>query len=181
MSSQEASPAKTVVEYRVRPGSEPEFEAWLQEVIDTASRSFGLEGSTVLTSSAPGGYYLLLRFASAGELERWTASAECARLHREAEHLTAPGAQQVREGLATWFTLPEHRTAADPPRWKMAFVTWCALYPQIVLLAYLMGPLSLSPLVGQAVSSMLCVASLAWAVMPFLTRRLHGWLTRSPK
>lgn len=170
-------PVKTVVEYRVRPGQEAEFEKWIGAVIDAASRSAGLEGSSVLTSSTPGDVFLLLRFATPGDLERWEASPEYAELRRDAERLTAtPGARQVRQGLATWFTLPEQRTAADPPLWKMALVTWLALYPQIVLLWYLMRPLPLPPLANQAVSSVLCVASLTWVVMPFATRRLQRWL-----
>ncbi len=169
-------PVKTVVEYRVHPGREAEFEAWTRAVIDAASRSVGLEGSSVLTSSVRGAYFLLLRFASSEHLARWEALPELAKLEEKAREFTAHGNPQVREGLATWFTLPENRGKGDPPRWKMALVTWAAIYPQIALLWIATHELPIHPLLNQAFTSMICVASLNWAVMPFLTRKLHHWL-----
>lgn len=178
MATQTAGPVKMVFEYRVRPGLNAEFESWVRALLDAAGRAGGLEGSSVLTAGTPDHFYLLLRFASAGDLHRWETSSECEKLRVESERLTTTGAPQVREGLATWFTLPEQRTSADPPKWKMALVTWSALYPQIAALWFVMQPLGLPPLLGQAVSSAICTASLAWVVMPFLTRRLRPWLVR---
>jgi len=169
-------PVKSVVEYRVRPGREAEFEGWIRRVIEAAGRQPGLEGSSVLTGG--GSHFLLLRFARAEDLAAWEASSARADLCSEGEMLMTPTGHQVRQGLATWFTLPEHRTSADPPRWKMAIVTWCALFPQIVLLGFALQPFPLPSLANQALSSMICVASLTWFVMPFLARRLRPWLVR---
>jgi antibiotic biosynthesis monooxygenase (ABM) superfamily enzyme len=58
----------------------------------------------------------------------------------------------------------------------MALVTWVALLPMVVGLAYIFAPLRLTFLVEAALSTAIPVAMLTWIVMPRLTRLLYRWL-----
>lgn len=171
-------PVKTVMERRVRPGALPRFEAWVRSLLTAASRVGGLQGSSVLTSGSTGDYFILLRFASPDHLGRWQTSAELSALLVEADaHSVSVEQSQVRTGFETWFTLPDVSAPPTvPPRWKMALVTWVALLPQVIALAFLLAPLRLPFLVEAAISTAIPVATLTWAVMPRLTRVLYGWL-----
>ena len=42
----------------------------------------------------------------------------------------------MRSGLDTWFTLPDMPAPVKPPpKWKMALVTWLALFPMVIALS----------------------------------------------
>ncbi|MGB4776798.1 hypothetical protein [Microbacterium sp.] len=65
-----------------------------------------------------------------------------------------------------------------PPRWKLAILTWIAVYPLITLLLLLLGPLIVGmpvPVVTLILSVTL-VTLLSFIVMPLLTRAFRGWL-----
>lgn len=175
MSDATPEAVKIVLERRVRPGAHRGFEKWLESLLAQAATFPGLQGSSVL--SAKDDYFILLRFASHADLERWQRSPEVLELLAAAATLaTSGGAGHVRTGLETWFMLPGHRTpAVAPPRWKMALVTWCALLPQVIVLALVMPPSIPFP-ADAAVSTAIPVALLTWVVMPRLVRLLHRWL-----
>ena len=97
---------------------------------------------------------------------------------RDAEAVSTAGDEsQIRTGLETWFTLPDKPAPTKPPaKWKMALVTWLALLPMVIALAYILAPLQLPFLANAAVSTAIPVAMLTWVIMPRLTRALYGWL-----
>jgi antibiotic biosynthesis monooxygenase (ABM) superfamily enzyme len=173
-----SAPTKVVMQRRVHSGAEMRFQDWVRTLLDTACDFGGLEGSSVLTAGASGEYFILLRFASPERMQRWQESPQLAALVREANTFSAAAdAAPIRTGLETWFTLPgipAPRTA--PPRWKMALVTWVALLPQVILLAFALAPLRLPFLVNAALSTAIPVAMLTWVMMPNLTRLLYAWL-----
>jgi len=170
-------PIKIVLERRVRPGAQAQFEGWVKKFMETASRRPGLQGSSVLTSASSGEYFILLRFESQAHLDRWQSSPEVDALLKEAELLSvAPERVHVKTGLETWFTLPGvPAPPTAPPEWKMALVTWLALLPQVIVLSYLI-PARLPFLLNAAVSTAIPVVMLTWVVMPRLTRLLYRWL-----
>jgi antibiotic biosynthesis monooxygenase (ABM) superfamily enzyme len=169
------------MERRVQPGAEVRFQSWVRTFLDTARELGGLEGSSVLTAGTSGDYFILLRFASHEHMKRWQESAELAALLREAAAFSTAAEQaSIKTGLETWFTLPGlPPPVVAPPKWKMAVVTWVALLPQVILLAFALAPLRLPFLLNAAVSTAIPVAMLTWLVMPNLTRLLYGWLYRS--
>jgi uncharacterized protein len=72
--------------------------------------------------------------------------------------------------------LPSRSIApAVPPRWKMALVTWLALFPQVVILSLLI-PSALPMVIRIALLTAAPVAMLTWLVMPLLSELLHEWL-----
>lgn len=173
-----SEPTKVVMERRVQPGAETRFQGWLRTLLDTACDFGGLEGSSVLTAGTSGHYFILLRFASAERMQQWQASQPLAALVREANTFSVSAdASPIKTGLETWFTLPglpAPRTA--PPKWKMGLVTWLALLPQVIILAFALAPLRLPFLLNGAISTAIPVATLTWLVMPNLTRLLYTWL-----
>jgi hypothetical protein len=173
-------PVKIVLERRVRPGAKEAFERWVEELLAMASRSSALQGSSVLTANG-GEYFILLRFASQAELDRWQASPEVAEhLGRGDAHALAPDQPVVQSGLETWFTLPGVPAPVAPPKWKMALVTWLALLPQVILLGFLI-PAALPFLVRVSLSTAIPVMMLTWVIMPRLTRLLYPWLYARPR
>ena len=97
---------------------------------------------------------------------------------RDADQVSSAGdASQIRSGLETWFTLPDMPAPTrPPPKWKMAIVTWVALLPMVIALAYVFAPLRLPFLIQAALSTAIPVAMLTWIIMPRLTRALYHWL-----
>ena len=129
------TPAKVVIERRVRPGADAAFTDWVERLTGSASRASGHEGTSVL-SAANGVRFILLRFASHADLDAWQATFEYAFLMREANATSQAGdVAQVRSGFETWFTLPDLPVpAAPPPKWKMALLTWLCLLPMVIAL-----------------------------------------------
>lgn len=174
------APVKIVIERVPRPGAEDRFRSWAERFVREAGRAPGHEGGSVL-SAAGGAHVILLRFASATALDSWQSSAPYEVLMRDAELVsTAEGSSQIRSGLETWFTLPDRPAPMHPPpRWKMALVTWGALLPMVIALAYALAPLRLPFLANAAVSTAIPVVMLTWVIMPRATRALYGWLYRA--
>lgn len=173
-----SEPTKVVMERQVQPGAETRFQSWLRTLLDTACEFGGLEGSSVLTAGTSGHYFILLRFASAERMGQWQHSQQLAALVREANAFSvAADASPIKTGLETWFTLPGlPAPRMAPPKWKMALVTWVALLPQVIILAFALAPIGLPFLLNAAVSTAIPVVMLTWVVMPNLTRLLYAWL-----
>ncbi|MFZ0894610.1 MAG: hypothetical protein WAZ77_08925 [Candidatus Nitrosopolaris sp.] len=80
-------------------------------------------------------------------------------------------------GLETWFGLPDLKTIAAPPRWKMAIVTFiaafCINFPAQYFIKLYLGQ---SPLLASVVMNMILVLGLNYFAMPLLSRLLRRWL-----
>jgi uncharacterized protein len=173
-------PVTTTVTRRVKPGHEAAYEGFLEGIIAAASRFPGHLGAEVFRpqTAAAGEYRIVYRFDSAAHLHAWLDSPEhAAWLERAEPHVIGPLQRQVLTGLESWFTLPS-QPGLPPPPYKMALVTWAAIFPLItgvvVATAPLVGGL---PLVARlAVTTAVTVPLMTWVVMPRVTRLLHRWL-----
>lgn len=77
-------------------------------------------------------------------------------------------------GLEAFF----RKRGQPPPRWKMAVVTWLGVFPAVLLWSSIL-PRTLGGLPHVAVvaiTNVLVVVTLAWGVMPLLTRLFARWL-----
>lgn len=174
------TPVKIIIQRLPNAGKEALFNSWVERVFGDASGAPGHEGGSVI--SLPGGStVILLRFASATALASWQGSASHEALMREADTVSsADGVSRVLSGLETWFTLPDQPAPMHPPpKWKMALVTWAALLPMVIALAYALAPFRPPFLVSTAVSTAIPVVMLTWVIMPFAGRALYGWLYRA--
>lgn len=81
-------------------------------------------------------------------------------------------------GLETWFTLPARDGGPAPPRYKMALVTWLAVFVLVTIIFVLFGrwleamPMLLRNLIFTAVM----VTLMTYVVMPRVTRLFSFWL-----
>src|SRR4029434_31153 len=86
-----AEPVKIVFERHVRPGADAAFREWSQRFVQAAKRFPGHEGTSVLAVPNRDSQCVLVRFASAGDLEQWQRSADYAALIGEADLLGPAG------------------------------------------------------------------------------------------
>jgi uncharacterized protein len=82
------------------------------------------------------------RFDTAQHLHAWLDSPEhAAWLERAEAHVAGPMRTQVLTGLEGWFTLPTQPGVPPLPPYKMAIVTWVAIFPLITLIGVATAPL----------------------------------------
>jgi antibiotic biosynthesis monooxygenase (ABM) superfamily enzyme len=166
----------------VRPGCEPQFEAALREFLKNSLETPGQLGVHVFRPAegdAKREYRILRRFSDQGARDTFYDSALFQDWLRNVEPLsTGEPHYEELSGLETWFTLPGQRSIVPPPRWKMALVTFAAVYPASLLVPAVFRPLNGNwPLALRVfLNAGGIVILLTWLVMPLLTRFVRRWL-----
>lgn len=163
---------------RVRPECVEDFERELsafagQTLADR--RSLGVH----LLYPAPGSteYGILRSFASEEDKDSFYQSD----VYRGWEEKIAPYVEgepvfRKLDGLEAWFRDPHVKM---PPRWKMALLTWVAVWPVSMLVPFVLSPLlgnELPHVLRAGVISAGIVVTLTWLAMPLLVKLAHGWL-----
>ena len=66
----------------------------------------------------------------------------------------------------------------QPPVYKMAILTWCAIYPMLNIIFYVIGDkLAKFPLMIRTLPVTIILVSVSsFVTMPFLTRYFNNWL-----
>ncbi|HEX2180675.1 MAG TPA: antibiotic biosynthesis monooxygenase [Rubrobacteraceae bacterium] len=174
-------PVTAVASRRVKRGREREFEEWTSGILAAANEFPGYLGFEVLRpGDAPGDdeYRIVFRFDRESNLRAWEESEERHRWLRKAEPLIHEERVHVLTGLETWFTLPWKAGEPSPPRYKMAMVTWLAVFPLITGILVLFGPLLglLPMLLRTLILTAVMVSLMTYVVMPRLTRIFSFWL-----
>ncbi len=176
----EDPPVTGVASRQVEPGREEEFEDWVSGILDAVKGFPGYLGSDVLRpkSAEEGEYRILYRFDRTSNLEHWEASDERRRWLDKAEPLVQEQKVGRLTGLETWFTLPAKAGQPAPPRYKMAVVTWLAVFPTVLIIFTLFGPLlNLLPTVLRTLLFTLTMVTLmTYLIMPRMTRLFSFWL-----
>lgn len=172
-------PVTVVVSRKVKPGREPEYEAWIKEVTRVALAYQGHLGMNVFRPQRAGDPYVLVyKFDSGEHLDAWLHSEVRARMVQEAEALVDETHAEHISGLESWFTLPGAGAVVAPPKWKMAVVTGASVWT----IAQVLGPAAHATIgflpapVVALVTTAIMVSLLTWLVMPRLTRVLARWL-----
>jgi uncharacterized protein len=178
-------PIHIAITVRVRKPHVAEFERALTDYVRQSLAEPGSRGVQCLyppPGSASTEYGLLRSFASAGERDAFYRSALfndwLARIEPMVE-----GRSTRRElhGLEAWF---RDGAGPMPPRWKMALLTWPAVWFASTLMRAIVAP-ALGPNVPQIVEAGCVTAgvvvTLTWVVMPLVVRAAHPWLlSKSP-
>ena len=177
----EDPPVTAVASRRVKPGHEQDFEEWVSGILTVVNTFPGYLGSEVLRPSDPKDdeYRIVFRFDHASNMHAWQSSEERQRWLRKARpHLREKEKVHVLTGLETWFTLPSKPGAPAPPRYKMAIVTWLAVFPLVAVIFSLFGQwLNLLPtLLRTLVFSAVMVTLMTYVIMPRMTRLFSFWL-----
>jgi antibiotic biosynthesis monooxygenase (ABM) superfamily enzyme len=176
-------PVSTRISRTVPADKVVEFDALLHEVI-TAARGFeGHLGVDVLRPEGGGTYQIIFRYRGRAEHEAWMGSEQRRRLVGRIDDLLDDATEatvRTVDGWEGWFVAPGYAPPVPPRRWKMAVITWGALYPTLLILITALLPVTGGwPLpVALLLTTGLSVPLMTWVVMPALTRRLGSWLRR---
>lgn len=184
MNDSRTHPVLLLVSRRPRPGLEAQFEWLMAEFISRAEAFPGCLGAQLVP---PGGevpqedtlYHVLLAFESSGRFEAWQNSIERAEaLANIGPYIEGLAVERGITGLAHWFQTQTAAQPSQPPRWKIAVVTWLGIFPTVYLLFLLLGDI-LAPWTLPArvfLLTLLIVAIMTWGVAPRLTRLFRPWL-----
>ena len=86
-------------------------------------------------------------------------------------------------GIDFWFESPETKITGPPPKWKMAILTWMAVFPGVVLLSrfyhFIFPGFSSMPITFLVTLSL--VPMLTWVLMPNIVKLSKGWLYQNNK
>jgi antibiotic biosynthesis monooxygenase (ABM) superfamily enzyme len=168
----------------VRTGHEHAFEEALR---DFARESLRVPGTTGVHLIAPvpgteGCEYGILRSFESDEASRRFYESELFSNWQEqvSEMVVGEPVRRRLHGLEAFFRDTRY---APPPRWKMAVVTWMGVFPAVLLWSSLLPKVlsGLPSLAVVAIVNVLVVVTLAWGVMPLLTRIFAGWLQNRTK
>jgi antibiotic biosynthesis monooxygenase (ABM) superfamily enzyme len=174
-----SEPIHIAITRRVRPGREAEFQQALLEFMQASFSHHAVLGANMLVplpGSASREFGILRSFHNEQEREAFYNSPLFKAWEERARTLTE-GEPVYRKlnGLEAWFRSPQN----PPPRWKMALLTWIAVWPVSMAV-----PAALNPLIGQRMPNVLfagivaagIVVVLTWFAMPLLVRLASNWL-----
>ena len=164
---------------KVLPGREKEFTEALHRFMGESFAHGGVHGASMITAlpgSEDGEIGILRTFKDAAERDAFYNYVQFKEWEAYASTLTHTPVYRELNGLEAWF-----RSPVPPPRWKMALVTLCGVFPTSVFLALTVAPLlQTSPMwLRLVVTASLMVAILTWIIMPLLTKILKKWLVKA--
>ncbi len=178
-------PAVTIVAaHRVKPGKEKAFEETLSGLLNAAMSFEGHLGANILrpSNASDPHYRIIFKFNRISNLQRWEESPVRREWLMRLASLTQDSLPlQILTGLETWFTLPQTRTIVPPPRYKMALITWLAIFPLISTINVVFGSFlnQLPLLIRTFVLTVALVILMTYVVMPRMTRLFARWLYSS--
>lgn len=158
-------------------------EAFERALADFASRSLSVPGSRGVHFIYPPpcsdalDYGILRSFASEKDRDAFYETLLYKEWIAQIEPMVeGPPKYRRLSGLEAWFRDP---SGSVPPRWKMALLTWIAVWPVSMIV-----PAILLPLLGASVPRVLAsgviaggiVVTLTWGAMPLLVKLAHPWL-----
>lgn len=177
-------PITALIVRKVKPGHEAALDAKIAKILGLAAEADGYLGSSILRGVQAGEpqLYAVLHFVSAETWARWRDTPSAQPLLEEAlQHVSEAPQVKLAEGFAGWFDLPDAPIPVVPAKWKMAVITWLAIFP--ILSVFLTGtaPLmgDLHPIGRLFLNTLIIVPLMTWLVMPGMTRLFRGWLFKS--
>ncbi|MET3998480.1 antibiotic biosynthesis monooxygenase [Marinobacterium sp. MBR-109] len=175
------NPVTVVISRRVVKGQEAEFERLSSQMTERAARYPGYLGANMFrpASSDDPEYRIIFKFTDETCLSAWQQSAERAELLEQIEPLlVTPSQVETTSGIVTWFTLPGHNPVKPPPKYKMTFVSWLALYPTVTIIFLLFGDLlaQVPLLLRTMLITAVVMIAMSYLLMPRFTRWFAFWL-----
>jgi uncharacterized protein len=173
-------PIHIAITLRVRKSHVAEFQRALADFAHRSLAEPGARGVQCLyppPGSASTDYGILRSFASASERDAFYGSSLFKDWLAEIQPMVeGKSSQQQLSGLEAWFRDGQEPL---PPRWKMALLTWPAVWLVSMLVRAVVAP-ALGPELPQVFESGVVTAGvvmiLTWVAMPFLVRIARPWL-----
>lgn len=179
-------PATVVVRRTARPGYERQLQEWSVALCRHAQAQPGHVRSRAFREPVhdSGELVLGITFASPSTLAAWNESPERAQQLDAVAALTQGDARPLsvddlapEEWILSTSPQPPNRR---PPRWVSALLVWAALYPAVLFIGWLMGPVldSRHVLLRTFVTTALLVPFVLFVGVPLLQRALRPVLRR---
>ncbi|MFF2271856.1 antibiotic biosynthesis monooxygenase [Agromyces sp. NPDC058136] len=193
-----SEPITVSIRREVDPAHINEATAWVQTGVNLANKYPGFLGSGwVRAGESSQVWHMLYRFASEESLEAWERSSERTWWLSMGEGFVRSERSKRRTGIEGWFDDPATGSipAADatgtpldeasappaPPRWKQAVTIWLGFFPVNLAFSYLVSPVpgfgELPIWLRALVTTLILTPIMTYWVLPWVTRRLHRWLT----
>ncbi len=171
---------------RARRGAETALEETIDALTRAMAQAHGYQGAVTMRPQPghPPIFTIVAHFASQADLDVWTSSEIRGRLFAQAEQVSVGGLNvQQAAGLEAWFQLPGSPIVLPPARYKMAAITWLAIFPLLVVANLTAAALlpRVPPLVRLVPVSLILIALMTWFVMPQMTKWFRFWLFPAPR
>ncbi len=175
-----------IVSRRVKLGREKEFEEWAVGISLEAQKFEGFLGTKNIQPSSITNFnsVVIIKFDRYKNLKKWEDSPIRANWIKKSASFTEGDVHiQKLTGLEYWFTLPKTPLQTPPPRYKMAIVTFLALFPTINFVNLILKPLPdiFQGIVYLAISVIVSVILMTYVIMPLMIRLFKPWLFKSQK
>ncbi|MHC2068045.1 antibiotic biosynthesis monooxygenase [Bremerella sp. T1] len=160
------------ITHQAKPGKEAEYEAALRNFARESLHEPGTAG-VLLLAPVPGThgceYGILRSFEDQSSCDAFYQSERFRQFHELTKPLVVEEATRRKlHGLEAFFRDPR----TSPPRWKMAIITWLGVFPSVLFWGTLLPPYltAIPSLMTVALTTMCVTITLAWVVMPMLTK-----------
>jgi antibiotic biosynthesis monooxygenase (ABM) superfamily enzyme len=172
-----------VVSRTVFPGHDKEYEEWAQRLMEAAKESPGCSSVTILVpeSGKAGLRHVVMHFTDEKSMHIWETSYVRQKLSHEADAFSRRMRQEAT-GLETWFSIPECPQLETPPHWKMAVVTFIAVFLASCAIIKIIDLFWKEPnfWAFNTVVGAVLVALLTWVIMPIFSRYIfRKWLYKN--
>ena len=176
-----SDPVTVIVNRRVRPGREKDYEDWLSRLTRGAGEEFGgYLGAEFHRPARPGdAYRSVFRFDSLESLDAFERSGFRHRMLDEAAPLFASDARWERmTGLEFWFDPPPGTRVPQPSPHRMALVLIAVVFSLVLALTLLLGPVMTGwPLPLRVLATVsIQVVLMTYVIMPRLTPLLARFI-----
>lgn len=169
-------PIHVAITRKIHAGKEEEFKTALRRFLGESFLHGGVHGAGMITPIHGGDTReigILRTFANEVERDTFYESKLFKDWEAYASTVTENPEYRDLSGLEAWFRSPN-----APPRWKMALLTLCGVYPTSLFLASTVGPLAqdLQVVVRLFLMASCMVGLLTWVVMPVIIKISKKWL-----
>lgn len=162
-----------------KPGCDQAYEDLVRAMLQEAARFPGYLSAAVIPPRVVGeDFQIIQRFATQADLDRWHDSEVSAVWHERLRAVAETDPDyHLLTGLEVWFAPKLMPAGGRPKRWRMAVVTWIAIFPLASLALWALSPLVAPlPYLGRmAVVTAIVVLAMTYGVMPRLSRWLAWW------
>jgi len=176
-------PVTLVISETVQPEHVEQYEQWVVNINQAVKQFSGFLGVDVIRPREKNHleYVVIVRFDTYENLNHWQESKVCHHWIEKARDMVIRETQlQHAQGLELWFTLPKisDLPVEQPAYYKLVVVGILAVYPLVLLVNLIIGPLivGLPYLLNVLISVIAISALITYPVMPGLTRLLNFWL-----
>ena len=191
-------PITVSIRREVDPDHVAEATAWVQTGVNLAHRYPGFLGSGWVRDGADSHvWHMLYRFSDEESLLAWERSGEREWWRSAGEGFVRSERAHRRTGIEGWFdepttdaiTVPRGdgsttpvSVVRTPPRWKQAVSIWLGFFPVNLAFTYAMSPVpgwdAVPIWLRVLVTTLVLTPIMTYAVLPWVTRALRGWLAR---